>query len=212
MVNLLDPQEVEFLHYSEAPVELDMGRKFEGVEPQLEFFGDEFPSGKPKGFWLSPGEEWRDFMLSQYPDYVDRVNSVARVTLKPTAKIVVLPSGKITMSGVHSWDFHTMDSIRARLEDAWEALRLQGYHGIYISNPGTIISSVYGMWEIASACIWDMEAVESVEWLPDATTAEERETELRAERHQVLEGLERAGFRLHPSCYDWVYAETEVAA
>lgn len=149
----------ELLHYSakafSGPV------RSEAQEPGV--------SMKPKGFWVSVGNEWEQWCReSEFG--ADRLGYVARVTLVPDANVLRL-SGQIDLDNFtdeygdpHSERRFTIHCIR------WDRVA-EEYDGIIISpyvwERRLELMWYYG-WDCASGCIWNARAILSVVPVPKA--------------------------------------------
>ena len=175
----IESVEFEFRHYSKKEFTLYREWEYQGSHA----------NNKPNGFWLSKGDVWANHAFDFAPFY-----HAARVTLEPTAKILVL-KGETTQD--------------------WNSLKREGYDGVYLPHPNP--DEYYG-WDVASACIWNLKAVKSVDWIPNAKTSQdyqdeqdEWEDDWRV-RDDMLWRLGERGFHLHDSFVNWVLNEMEITA
>ena len=153
-------QDMEFRHYSNEPFVLDRMHRYEECHPFSHFF-----NAQPDGLWLADNDEWAWYCVL-IRGHKHKLQYVARVNLKPTARIAVLRSGRVT-NPHHLSKFQQYNRVRRaemRLNHTWRILRYMGCHGVY--NPRPSVEGVYAHWDVSSACIWNLEAVESVEYLP----------------------------------------------
>jgi hypothetical protein len=123
---------------------------FEGVRPVTQK-----PSGfKPTGLWYSCGDEWVDWLESEMPSWLNRVNYLYRIEVNQE-RILTLRNPK---------DFEFIkDNFKS--DDGfgvnWKKIQDEGYAGIEICPWQSSIKwdflnyAWYGGWDVASGCIWD---------------------------------------------------------
>lgn len=168
-------------HYSRFPLEWE---KREWQQCPYNMDGN----GKPQGFWVSvKGEnDWPEWCRGEQfrEDYLATCH---RVTLSDTAKIRVIQSADELFAfddqyGV-SWQIGDSDFSLRRID--WECVA-KDYDGIIIApyiwscrlggwdsthnrkNRSAQISDWYYGWDCASGCIWNANAIASVEVREDA--------------------------------------------
>ena len=135
------------LHYSETPFTL---------EPRTYHQEVHF---KPNGLWLSVGEDWKRWCESE--DWgLGRLVTRYQVTLTDNARILQL-------STPEDIDAFTVQFMWEHMDIDWPEVAAR-YQGIIIAPyqytrrlaPNT---TWYYPWDCASACIWDLAAIHSIE-------------------------------------------------
>lgn len=155
------------LHYSASP--------FAGpLRSEAQQQGDDCPSWKPDGFWVSAGDgedSWPAYYRRTWPEGTG-LDYVQRVTLHPAARILHLRSAA---------DLDRFTEAFGLTAPAWGGgLRGLGmsmggidwpqvaaeYQGIviapYVYAKRMALFWYYG-WDCASGCIWDADAIASIE-------------------------------------------------
>ena len=122
---------------------------FEGVRPVTQK-----SSGlKPTGLWYSCGDEWVEWLESEMPSWLNRVNYLYRIEVNQE-RILTLRNPK---------DFEFLkDNFNS--DDGfgvnWKKIQDEGYAGIEICPRQSSIKQNYDYlwysgWDVASGCIWD---------------------------------------------------------
>lgn len=136
--------------------------------------------GKPRGFWFGVEDDpeettWRDF-CNEERFRVDHVEFKYLITLKDTAKILCLKTPEeMKQFSFHyknddpdlhgiSIPFHEVHSVYAidwqKVSEEYDGIIIpkQMNHAFFESG----ISSWYFGWDVASGCIWNLDAIESL--------------------------------------------------
>lgn len=162
-----------FYHYSDT----DISKKWHKTPLAQNGFYRQFPAheyksplGKPRGFWLSVGNAWADWCRGER-FHVASLKYKHRVYLKPDAKILLLdtPAKLVEFTEMyrsnHPKSANRVDSDYTYDLD-WAAVARK-YQGIIISpyrydmRLEMKFMWYYG-WDVASACIWDLAAIDEV--------------------------------------------------
>lgn len=152
---------MNLFHYAEEPVTLDRSRTYVQREPST--------YGKPRGFWVSvEGEDdWPTWCRDV--DYApERLATTHNVRLADEANILTLATPQALDDFTERFGIRDRKSFRRHSwEDVsipWAAVASE-YAGIIIApyrwDRRAELDWYYG-WDVASGCIWDLTAIESV--------------------------------------------------
>jgi hypothetical protein len=159
---------MRLIHYSKTPV-----NALRPVSPDVE------PNGKPVGLWVSvEGEsDWKEWCEAEQ-FHLDALAFAHEVTLKPDAKILIVPTAfdldvfTEAFSKPCEWS-------SSRREIDWLGVA-ELYQGIVIapyqwSRRLAEHTFWYYGWDCASGCIWDINAIDALTVVSvDAHAEEER--------------------------------------
>lgn len=155
------------MHYSDEPVILDRSREYEQEAGSVHT--------KPRGLWVSvEGEDdWPSWCRAE-EFRLDCLRVEHEIVLRPTARIIRLGSrealyGFQTKYGVgeaHTYAAHTWADVHSWV-DTWIDWRrvAQDADGIVIAPyqwPVRLTLSWYYSWDVASGCIWNLDAIASL--------------------------------------------------
>lgn len=151
----------KLIHYSRKPL-----KRLYSTPQVIE------PDCKPQGLWVSVDSAWRDWCKeNQYG--VSSLVHQAQIELKPAARVLRLESAgeldKFSKSFGQPYSYEGFDIERVAGID-WRKIAGE-FQGIMIApyiwerRLSRHTFWYYG-WDVASGCIWDAEAVESVTALP----------------------------------------------
>ncbi len=159
---------LDLRHYAESPVALDRTRKYMQADPVV--------PDKPRGFWVSiAGEDdWPTFCRSEKFG-LDRLVAEHTVVLAADAAVLHLQTaGELEA-------FHAEYSVAqtAAFPLTAERYRPIDWHAVARAYEGIIIAPYqwsmrldgpfwYYGWDVASGCIWDLGAIDSVTVLANA--------------------------------------------
>lgn len=161
---------MRLMHYTEEPLVFDQGRTYEQNEPRS--------FGKPVGFWVSvQGEDDWPTWCRENEFFLGGLTHAHEVELAPNHNVLVLDTVE-AVQGFHD---------RYSVEDSatYELRRMRSFSDEYVwkSRPidwtevtadhdGIIIAPYqwpmrmgldwYYSWDVASGCIWNLAAIESV--------------------------------------------------
>jgi hypothetical protein len=165
--------DLKLRHYSHTVVKLDTDYDY---RPQR---ADDM---KPIGFWVTtPGEDdWPTWCKSE--DFrLHALHFEHEVTLKPTANVRVIrgldeldafaeehrtPFDEYHWSDAMGWSQYAQDGYYRRNYLDWTRIK-QHYDGVIITPylwARRDLMWYYG-WDVASGCIWNLDAIQSVKWL-----------------------------------------------
>lgn len=137
---------MNLFHYTKNPLVFDRERRYAQRCDE-----------KPKGLWVSVGDEWAEYCRSE-EWREDTLAHRVQIHLRPDARILVIQDGP----GLLRFDIDFGDVAGIN----WEAVARE-YQGIIIApylHEYRLSKKVpwYYDWDIASGCIWDLNAIESV--------------------------------------------------
>ena len=152
------PEEFDFIHYGTAP--LQAIRSIPVDDQPIDF--------KPKGLWLSVGSEWKEWANRESFEIGD---VQTRIKLRADANIVRIENEDQfdAFDAKYGTQWHGTDMIN------WQKVA-KDYQGIVIAPYlwGRRMEPMwYYTWDVASACIWDANAIDqglSIEHAKPATT------------------------------------------
>ncbi len=132
-------------------------------DPERTYSQAEEPTAKPRGFWLSIGDDWRQWCADN--DYrPDGFNHVADFDID-TSDVLVLATVQAIRDFGEEYRVNTAPygAIYARWGVDWTRVARR-HSGIVIAPyQWTLrldgVESWYYTWDCASACIWDLSAV-----------------------------------------------------
>jgi len=157
----LSPSSYEYIHYTgENITALDLGRTYTQAAEKLALH-------TPNGLWLSitGKNDWESYCLKNNHNLIN-LKYEFQVKLKSDAEILILHNMDAYEEFVNKYGYYygqdTLD-----LVIRWEEI-IDDHQGIAMPH---ILPKIYYMgnlnkiWHCASACIWDLQAVEKVERL-----------------------------------------------
>ena len=147
---------MNFYHYSEKPISL------EGIRDSAQTH--EEPAFKPKGIWLSVGDEWAKWVKEEtsWAETRGALNHKADVILKCDANILWITNEQ-ELRDFHAARGKIHPIIRSQYIN-WQSISLD-YDGIVIAPyvwECRMDVGWYYPWDVASACIWRKRAIRDV--------------------------------------------------
>ena len=137
-------------------------------------------AGKPNGLWYGINTSWHDWCETEMPDFLGPYNHRIRVDYSKILRIgcsaeLVAFDQKYRAPGTNTYALEGIDWLRVR----------EDYSGIEISPyqwEHRLSMMWYYGWDVASGCVWDWNAILSVEEAPmEKLVAELEELELDAD-------------------------------
>lgn len=153
---------LDLRHYAPGPVDLDRSRTYRQREPESSY-------NKPRGFWVSVKGpvDWptwcleEGFALDRQVEHTVRLAAGAQILRLETVDSLVEFTRQY---GVKS-SFGPGTSIHwARVVEEFDGVIIAPYQWACRLS----LDWYYG-WDVASGCIWDLAAIESVELLAEVT-------------------------------------------
>jgi hypothetical protein len=147
--------QVKLLHYSTEPIQ--------GLRPVSYL---QRPEMQPSGLWLSVGQAWKDWCLDNL-SRPEELQACHHVTLQPGADIL-----KIKTPQDIDWltaEFHVKCAFPTiatyyldwpSIARRWQGIIIAPYQYSRRLNSKT---AWYYPWDCASGCIWDLDAIRSIE-------------------------------------------------
>lgn len=147
-------------HFAAEPFTLDRTRTYLQDTPAW--------YGKPRGFWVSVDgpDDWPSWCdTEQYRP--DRLAHRYEVRLASTANIITIDTAYGLLQFEHEWGVRILNATNIN----WPLLALR-YDGLIIAPYQWSCRSRdwYYTWDVASGCIWNLDAIETLE-LASAVTA-----------------------------------------
>lgn len=176
-------------HYRRAPITFDREREYAQ--------SDRGGNGKPRGFWVSVkgAYDWPWYITVEHADNEwmpnDRVGVEHEVTLSPTANVKIITTvaeldafTREHMTPVGEPHFSDGMGLSGERDLYWRANYLDWtrivplYDGLiiapYLWQRRLDYMWYYG-WDVASGCIWNLDAIQTVKWLiPELVELERR--------------------------------------
>jgi len=137
---------------------------------------------KPEGFWVSVAgeDDWPSWCRGE-DCFLDSLTAAHRVTLKPSAAVVFLKSAfeldaftgayAVQTDWERRWSWRVTDSRKWPID--WREV-VKDCDGLIITpyqwDRRAELDWYYG-WDCASGCIWNLDAIESVELIASEVTA-----------------------------------------
>lgn len=166
--------DLELRHYGKAPVKLDRSR---------EYNLDGGWNHKPRGIWFTPAkgpDTWPKYWRENMGRESSRIAVEHEVTLAPNANILWIRNYE-EFDAFHeeyktglSYDSSRLEYIDwRRVSDKYDGIiiipylwgrRMGGINWGDPSNPGPEQMWYYS-WDVASGCIWNLRAIQSIRWL-----------------------------------------------
>lgn len=133
------------------------------LDRSMEYEHDSF---KPSGLWLSVGDDWRRWDVAEGMGWTD--GPVYRVTLVEGANILHLATVADIDSFHERFHIRNVPGLSGRIE--WSRVA-KVYDGIVIApyqwaRRFDAHTTWYYSWDCASGCVWNLNAVASVEPMP----------------------------------------------
>lgn len=154
--------EATLMHYITEPLMFDGDRTYEQAEPRT--------FGKPVGFWVSVAgeDDWATFATDNMDSA--RLNHTQRVTLAAEANILRINTAyELDVFAKHNAVETDYERRYARPWNKWPIdwrAVAEKYDGIIIAPYAwsrRMICDWYYGWDCASGCIWNLDAIASVE-------------------------------------------------
>lgn len=150
---------VDLWVYSEAPIALNRDHVYENDNDGY----------KPRGLWLSVGDDWARWCIGER-FHLDGLNYRQRVHLAPTANVLTITTDEQLLDFTHTHGKPIRDGSPMWFID-WPGVAAK-YDGTLIApylwnmRLDVQVSWYYG-WDCASACIWNLDAVDRIDPPPD---------------------------------------------
>lgn len=149
---------VELWVYSEVPIVLNRDRHY-GMNDGY----------KPVGLWVSVGDDWARWCIGER-FHLDGLNYRQRAHLAPTANVLTITNDEQLLDFTRTYGKPIRDDSPMWLID-WPGVA-ERYDGLVIApylwnmRLNIQVSWYYG-WDCASACIWNLDAVDRIDPPPD---------------------------------------------
>lgn len=154
---------LDLRHYAPGPVALDRDRSYEQRAPRFSF-------NKPRGFWVSVkgADDWPTWCREEGFALDRQVEHTVRVA--PTARILHLETIAALVDFTETYGVQpTVVGLGTSIH--WEQVATE-FDGIIIAPyqwPCRMSLDWYYGWDVASGCIWNLAAIESVDLLAEVT-------------------------------------------
>ncbi len=152
-----------YYHYSEKLFKLDKGFNYKERHKDNLFF----LKYKPQGLWISVDDDWEEWCKdSEFA--LERLKYRYKVNVLPSANILLLETADqidafskefVLPEGEKFQDFNFFIDWD-RVSEDYQGLIVSPYQWDCRLNPFTLW---YSGWDCASGCIWDLNAIESIE-------------------------------------------------
>lgn len=149
---------LDLRHYCADEMSLDRSRRYTQGRVGL-------PFGKPDGLWVSVKgpDDWPTW-CAQEGWALDR-QVPHRVVLRPSARVLHIDSMSDLVAFTDTYGGPIPGWFSQRIEIDWIRVA-QAFGGVIIAPyqwPARMSLSWYYGWDVASGCIWDLDAIESVD-------------------------------------------------
>ena len=112
---------------------------------------------KPKGLWYACGPEWLNWMSTDMPECLNKVNYIYELTLDPTTICFIRTADDLQKfdrkyGSKTTWGGETINW--AKVARDYKGIEICPYQGA-----DRYVYDWYYGWDIASGCIWDASAI-----------------------------------------------------